>query len=108
MSSKTIYWLPKFDPDASFVVAAWPRGFTVAGYQPKPGEPFDKTSVSARMLEEHYVKRWIAVADPAHVTPLSPQSPLIDDDAGDDELPLDGSRQPLSKNQRKKLRRAAA
>jgi hypothetical protein len=55
------YWLPKFDPAADFVVSAWPQGFTVNGYQPKPGEPFDKASVSLRILEEHYVKRWIAV-----------------------------------------------
>lgn len=55
------YWLPKFDPTLEFVVSAWPKGFTVNGRQPKPGEPFDKSSVSPRILEEHYVKRWIAV-----------------------------------------------
>jgi len=58
------YWLPKFDPYADFVVSAWPAGFTVNGYQPKPGEPFDKTTIkSPRALEEMYVKRWIAVSD---------------------------------------------
>jgi hypothetical protein len=59
------YWLPKFDPYADFEVSAWPQGFTVNGYQPKPGEPFDKTTInSPRVLEEMYVKRWIAVASP--------------------------------------------
>jgi hypothetical protein len=109
MTSKTIYWLPKFDPAAEFVVAAWPRGFTISGYQPKPGEAFDKASIkSPRILEELYLKRWIAVADPDLVTPLPPQ-PTLDDDADDDELPLGGSGQSqLSRKQRKKLRRAAA
>jgi hypothetical protein len=97
--AETKYWLPKFDPDAAFVVAAWPQGFTVSGYQPKPGEPFDKTSVSPRMLEEHYVKRWIAVAETSHVTPLPPQPPLSDPHLNQPHL---------SKKQLKKLRRAAA
>ena len=57
------YWLPKFDPAADFIGAAWPIGFTVNGVQPKRGTPFDKSSVSRRILEELYVKRWIAVAD---------------------------------------------
>lgn len=74
--AETKYWLPKFDPDAAFVVAAWPVGFTVGGYQPKPGEPFDKTSVSPRILEEHYVNRWIAVA-PAVIQP-SPVAQVLE------------------------------
>ena len=57
------YWLPKFDPHAAYQVAAWPSGHTVNGVQPKTGQPFDKASVSPRILEELYVKRWIAVAD---------------------------------------------
>lgn len=66
------YWLPKFDPYAEFVVSAWPAGITVNGYQPKPGEPFDKTTIkSPRVLEEMYVKRWIAVADAAPMTAVA-------------------------------------
>lgn len=112
------YWLPKFDPAASFVVAAWPRGFTVGGHQPKPGEPFDKSSVSDRMLEEHYVKRWIAVADPAHVTPLPPQptptgleysatapAPLDDRPC---KIPAPSTEQHLTRKQRMALRKNAA
>jgi hypothetical protein len=97
------YWLPKFDPYAEFVVAAWPLGFTVSGYQPKPGEPFDKSSInSLRILEELYVKRWIAVATPDHATPLPPlQSPTSETH----------SSRLLTKAERKRLRqqqRAAA
>ncbi len=114
--AKTKYWLPKFDPDAAYVVAAWPIGHTVSGFQPKPGQAFDKTSVSPRILEELYVKRWVAVAQPAHVTPLPPQPPIGDDaediddaDGPDGSLPgLSPAQQHLSRRQRKKLRRAAA
>jgi hypothetical protein len=59
------YWPPKFDPNADFEVAAWPRGFTVSGKQPTPGERFDKTAVkSERVLRELYEKRWIRMIRP--------------------------------------------
>lgn len=83
MASPTKYWLPKFDPAATFVVAAWPKGFTVNGVQPKPGEAFDKSSVSPRMLEEHYVKRWIAVAEAPDASPVDPTPSLGVDVASD-------------------------
>ncbi|QOZ25291.1 hypothetical protein [Bradyrhizobium sp. CCBAU 51753] len=79
------YWLPAFDPSADFVVAAWPLGFSIGGYQPKPGEPFDKTAIKRRnVLEELYAKRWIAVAE-KHVTPPPPAPrPIEPDDDGDE------------------------
>ncbi|MCC8945996.1 hypothetical protein H8A97_13025 [Bradyrhizobium sp. Arg62] len=68
------YWLPPFDPAADYVVAAWPQGFSIGGYQPKAGEPFDKTAIKRRnVLEELYIKRWIALAEPVRVTALPPQ-----------------------------------
>lgn len=99
MASKTVYWLPKFDPAADFVVAAWPQGFTVSGYQPKPGEPFDKAMIkSQRILEELYTKRWIAVAEPSA--------------AGQPPAPTGTSapspQRPPTKSERKKLRQRAA
>lgn len=67
MASQARYWQPDFDPAATYVVAAWPKGYTVRGEQPKRGEIFDKTAVSLQILRSHYEARWIDMVEPAKV-----------------------------------------
>lgn len=62
MAAETKYWQPDFDPAATYIVAAWPAGFTVRGREPKRGEIFDNNSVPPNMLRSHYEARWITMA----------------------------------------------
>lgn len=54
--------LPTFDREAEFIVAAWPRGYSCAGVQLRPGDPVDKTKFNGRLLRSLYESRWIKMA----------------------------------------------